>query len=313
MARNKANQSNINGSDLVAYPNKRIRDNDGSGNGTPVNEVVYGDLHELKDKFMREAGISFNGLPDNETNGHQLYEAFREVAGKNDLVKNLSQISTTTVLIPIKISILKNDEQIIFQSLIDSLTTQNLIKGTEVSVKNLEIQGQFKVGDFVRMINTPTKIILVGEYDSKNVPNLIQRLTNIENAIQPMINKLAIFQSGGGMLFWNKPLVLIPFGWHEVVDWRGRMPVGFTISDPDFNVLGANGGSKTKQILKANIPNYNLTRTVGLETPAGGPNVIWSNAPGGSFTETINSGGSDAPFNVMNPFRTVLFIEYTGI
>ena len=52
MARNKALQPNIDGSDLTNYPDKRIRNNDGSGNGTPVNEQVYGDIHEFFGKHV---------------------------------------------------------------------------------------------------------------------------------------------------------------------------------------------------------------------------------------------------------------------
>ena len=59
------------------YPNGRVRDNTGTGNGTPVNEGVYGDIHVNKDKLMDLYGIESNGLPDNEANGYQIIEALR--------------------------------------------------------------------------------------------------------------------------------------------------------------------------------------------------------------------------------------------
>lgn len=58
------------------YPYGNIRDNDGSNNGTPVNVETYGDFHQFFEALMADAGITFNGLPDNLTNGFQLYLAF---------------------------------------------------------------------------------------------------------------------------------------------------------------------------------------------------------------------------------------------
>jgi len=57
------------------YPYGRVRDNTGSGNGTPANEKALGDIHQFFAKLMDEAGISANGLPDNDYSGFQLYEA----------------------------------------------------------------------------------------------------------------------------------------------------------------------------------------------------------------------------------------------
>lgn len=48
----------------------------GSRNGTPVNEALLGDIKEFFEKLMREAGITPNDLPDNTSNGFQLYQAF---------------------------------------------------------------------------------------------------------------------------------------------------------------------------------------------------------------------------------------------
>jgi hypothetical protein len=57
------------------YPYGDIKDNAGSADGTPVNRLVYADLHQFFEKLMDEAGVSHNGLPDNEANGFQLYLA----------------------------------------------------------------------------------------------------------------------------------------------------------------------------------------------------------------------------------------------
>ena len=91
--RNKGNQANIDNSDLANYPAGRIVNNTGANNGTPVNEEVYGDLHETKDKLMRLAGIVYNDLPDNETNGFQLVEALKHLPSKNDMRYDLTSSS----------------------------------------------------------------------------------------------------------------------------------------------------------------------------------------------------------------------------
>ena len=309
MARDKALQINIDGSDLVAYPNKRIRNNDGSGNGTPVDEYNYGDIHELMAKFMRDSKLPYNGLPDNEQNGHQLYEAFLNVAGKNALVKNLSLFNATTISIPIKIDVLKADETLLFKSSFDSLLTYVNIKGTDGVTKALNIAGVFKVNQLVRLINTPTQIILLGLYDTQNAPDLITRLANLENSIAPMMEKLAVFELGGGMVLWNKPAALIPPGWAEVVNWRGRMPIGLDLTDTDIDLVGKQGGQKNKTLSIAEMPQHSHNIVLFDEGGAGAPS---GGSPSGASngTGTTANAGSGQQFSILNPYRTVLFIEY---
>jgi hypothetical protein len=155
-------------------------------------------------------------------------------------------------------------------------------------------------------------------------PSLIDRILKLEEQ-----NK--IFQAGGGMVLWNKPANLIPTNWREVADWKGRIPVGVDdrlngigqLENPEFAPLpptnpndlktpGRVGGSKTHKLTQAELPNYDLKRGVAIETPSGGNEVIWSSAPGGSHQQIINSGGGDQPHTILNPYRTVLFIEYIG-
>ena len=77
MARNKATLQNIDLSNPSDYLNGRIKDNTGSGDGTPVNERVYGDFHQLVAKLMNLSGLAFNNLPENETNGYQFIDSLR--------------------------------------------------------------------------------------------------------------------------------------------------------------------------------------------------------------------------------------------
>lgn len=58
-----------------AYPFASIRDASGLTLGTPVSRLVYSDFHQFFEKMMDFAGVTHNGLPDNDTNGYQLHEA----------------------------------------------------------------------------------------------------------------------------------------------------------------------------------------------------------------------------------------------
>jgi hypothetical protein len=181
--RNKQLQSNINNSDLVNYPNGRIKNNTGPGNGTPVNEEVYGDLHETKDKLLRLYGIAHNNVPDNETNGYQLIEALIALATKNDYVLPLTT-SSNVLRVPLKLGKLKNDEGFILKAAIDK-TTQTTINGTLDNVtKSVTFLGTFKQNEYVRMINTGSGIVLVRMIDSFNLDVAIDELNYLKAASQ---------------------------------------------------------------------------------------------------------------------------------
>lgn len=69
-------QENVDSPDSE-YIYGRIRDWSGTIEGTPVNEALYGDIHQFIARMMQESGITPNNLPDNDYNGFQIYEAFR--------------------------------------------------------------------------------------------------------------------------------------------------------------------------------------------------------------------------------------------
>lgn len=180
------------------------------------------------------------------------------------------------------------------------------------------------ITDFIRItqiVELPEGLVIDPAFGTTPPePTILQRITEIEK-------KVNVFQSGGGMVLWNKPANQIPAGWQEVIDWRGRLPIGMDITvdgsgsfiNPEFSPLttggnnpGRTGGNKKHTLIKAELPNYNLERSVGIETVVGGPEVIWASKEGSSHVQSIPSGGSDQPFSLLNPYRTVIFIEYIG-
>lgn len=163
-----------------------------------------------------------------------------------------------------------------------------------------------------------------------NPPQLtvLQRLELLEA-------KNAVFQTGGGMVLWNKPANQIPAGWAEVVNWRGRMPVGVdptifnsNFLNPEFAPLttgqndpGRTGGAKSRAINKTNLPAVKIK-----VLPAGfryGQNGATPGAFFGSSGDSYDVGGSGyaetenlgdgTPLETLNPYRTVLFIEWVGL
>ncbi|OJV51652.1 MAG: hypothetical protein BGO31_00160 [Bacteroidetes bacterium 43-16] len=63
------------------YPYGAIKNDTGTGDGTPVDVQVYGDIHQFFARLFAISGLTSNGLPDNLTNGFQLYDAFEKLAG----------------------------------------------------------------------------------------------------------------------------------------------------------------------------------------------------------------------------------------
>ncbi len=180
MARNKGTLVNIDNSNLSDYPNGRIKNNTGSGDGTPVNEFVYGDLHEAFAKLMRMYAISYNGLPDNETNGYQLVEALKSLASKNDYVIDLST-SGADLSVALKIGKLQNNEVFLLKATVNK-GSETLIKGSDSVTKTVTYVGDFLIGEYVLMINTASGVTLIRQLNTANIDAVIGVLSYLKAA-----------------------------------------------------------------------------------------------------------------------------------
>nr|WP_315032477.1 hypothetical protein [uncultured Chryseobacterium sp.] len=137
-----------------------------------------------------------------------------------------------------------------------------------------------------------------------DVSALAQRVAMLEVKTAPIIN-------GGVVFVWKKPVSEIPAGWKECQDLRGKTLMGWNPNDSIFSTLGAEGGSKTKIITKQNLPD--LSTSLSLLHPYDG-NVGGGGFDGGNNrwhwqTVNFNPGGTSQPFDVLNPYRIVNFIE----
>ncbi|MFV8364827.1 phage baseplate protein [Flavobacterium sp. XS1P27] len=135
------------------------------------------------------------------------------------------------------------------------------------------------------------------------VVQLMIRLDSLEK-------KAAVFQTGGGMVLWNKPAVDIPTGWQEVVNWRGRMPIGLDENQVEFNEIGKPGGAKNKTLSIEEMPSHTHGFRAYVQS---GSNSGSGGEAAGYFEDRQTKGtGGGQQFSLLNPYRVVLFIEFIG-
>ena len=179
--RNKANQSNIDKSDLTNYPQGRIKNDGGSGDGTPVNEQTKGDIHEFFDKLLRLYGITHNGLPDNEENGYQTIDALKGLANKNDYAYDLASISDVLTL-PLKVGKLNVNEMFTVKASQDK-GIETTLRGTLDNItKSVTIIGDYLTGDYLRVINTASTITIIRLADYSNFEVIATELGFLQKA-----------------------------------------------------------------------------------------------------------------------------------
>lgn len=122
--------------------------------------------------------------------------------------------------------------------------------------------------------------------------------------------KTAVFQAGGGMVLWNKRAVDIPSGWQEVLDWRGRIPVGLDPIQNEFDQIGETGGAKNKTLSINEIPSH--THGFRAYVQSGSNDGSGGEAAGNFQDKQTEAIGGGQAFSLMNPYRVALFIEYIG-
>ena len=173
---------NVDNSDLVNFPDGRIKDNDGSGNGTGINERTNGDIHQTISRLMRKYGIVPNNLPDNVTNGFQIVEAIQALASKNDFVLALTDVGGV-LSVPIKFSFMDENESVICKSGIN-LASQTQIKGSDATTFNVTYIGSFKNNEYVRVIKTASGVTIVRLADAVSLDAMVAELNFLKKATQ---------------------------------------------------------------------------------------------------------------------------------
>jgi hypothetical protein len=177
---------NVDNSDLLNYPDGRIKNNLGSGSGTPVNERVYGDIHQTIAKMMRLYNILPNNLPDNETNGFQIIESIVALASKNDFILPLS-LNSGVLSIPIKLGFMLTGEQIVCKASFD-LGAETQIKGSDNVTFAFSANGSFKTNEYVRLIKTSGGVDIIRLVDNVSLDSMVTDLSFLKKASQAQEN-----------------------------------------------------------------------------------------------------------------------------
>lgn len=297
-------QLNVDNSNPTDYPFGRIRNNTGAGNGTAVNEIIYGDYHTNIGKLMSLYGIDYTNVPDNESNGYQIVDAIRALATKNDFILPITN-NSGILSVPIKIGFMLENEQVICKAGIN-LSTQTQIKGLDATNYTFSINGSFKTNEYVRLIkkSSGVELVILSDY----IPNLATRLNDIESQFATIQSKLSIFTVSGVMFIWRKTGA-IPTGFQEVTSFAGKTIFGLDTTQTEFALINTYGGTKTKTIASTNLPSsVKIPQYVssGLSPDAGALNCNFD-------LNTAVGLGSDTPLNVLNPYGVVRFIEWATV
>ncbi len=166
----------------VDYPNGSIKDDTGLLDGTPVNRLVFSDMFQFFGKMFDESFLIPNDLPDNETNGYQLYQAFfapflklngwfnERVSAEDITVATITDIATVELSNTFAFGI----------ALVASPATP--------SVKNLKLSDGSLVGSYTDQLVTPTKVIYNNDetfyvLDTGNLSNRVLLFSLDEDAV----------------------------------------------------------------------------------------------------------------------------------
>lgn len=122
----------------AAYPDGHIRDDSGVITGTSINEATNGDTQAWRFNMLRRAGITPNGLADNETNGYQIGEALDFLYLKNQVayLGGFETTSSTNIQVGTTSDVVSNsvfDEREGFVAFINQLQATNTVQRYNMS------------------------------------------------------------------------------------------------------------------------------------------------------------------------------------
>lgn len=243
---------------------------------------------------------------------------------------------------------LKNPGNALGRALVDSsdATVTNLHLNYESDWDNTYVGGKVHLNN----LNTSTENFEDSESSDKSLLlmddyNQVVKSNNLLNSLLGRISELeknsATAVPIGMVAIWGKPAPF-PDGWEEYVPLRGKMPVGLFNPTPQertdlldgdggngitynrdsngnavfpFDTIAGTGGRVGKKLTLNEIPAHTHTETRLKDNATS--NIIHYESVGDDHHagyETVNSGsaGGGLPFSIINPYRVVYFIEYTG-
>jgi hypothetical protein len=139
--------------------------------------------------------------------------------------------------------------------------------------------------------------------DKTTVAALLARITALEAVSTVNV-------PSGLIAIWGQAANLIPLGWTEYTPLRGRVPVGFDSAIPGFDTLNFAAGSKTHENTVAEMAPHKHTVQVNYKNAAGSGSektLVYTETDGA----TAIGAGKGVAYDIMNPYRVVLYIQKT--
>jgi len=232
---------------------------------------------------------------------------FGVVTGNIDAIKsNITTIEENINAVESNIDVVEGNINTIETNIVDIKKNYLLIKGSELNTSPEDFESSESSDNSLLLLDNVNQVI-----KSNNLLNsLLSRITKLEKQPATAVPK-------GMIAIWGKPAPF-PEGWEEYVPLRGRMPIGFDSTQSEFNNWNArDGGSKSKKLSIDELPTVSPINGFGIQKGGkfGGLNGLTlgdtgtGDYPPGQF---IKPFGGDMPFSILNPYRVVHFIEYTG-
>lgn len=134
------------------YPGGKIRNDNPPTDGTPVIEELYGDITQFFHKLMRLAGISYNDLPENETQGFQFIQAmaaYVRTLSANTAERGVAELATNA-----ETQAGIDSQRIVTPAGLESKTATTTRKGIAETATNAETQ----TGTDTERIVTPASL-----------------------------------------------------------------------------------------------------------------------------------------------------------
>ncbi len=168
MARNLALKTNVEPADSD-YPYGKIKDDSGVGDGTPVNELVYGDMHQFFARMFAKSGLVYNNLPDSDYSDFQFFEAAQKL-WKNFIGVRIISTNTNTTVADIG--------KVIFVSGATGSTSHYLPNSTTL-----------QDGDSIVFVNNDDKEVNILNFGGDSLANYTSPLLKTGDFIQLVLDK----------------------------------------------------------------------------------------------------------------------------
>lgn len=182
---------------------------------------------------------------------------------------------------------------------------QNTSVGGKLYLENLNTNPE----DFKSLESSANSLLLI---DNAN------QVTKTNNLLNSLLGRISDLEKNSGAVpkgmiaLWGKPAPF-PEGWEEYTPLRGRMPIGLDTTDSIFNVMLNYGGNKEKTLSISELPPHSHDIAYNKKNAAGGgAERPLDNSGTSTDTQKTSSTGGGSAFSILNPYRVVHFIEYTG-